>query len=409
MLVKIIQFIFVLILLCLIWTTARTGLASLLYTSAMKTNQPVAANVAVSLSPRDAQAHYARGALLEARQDGRGAALEYTQAVSLRPRDTFLWLALAHARELSGDRVGAIAAASEAVSRAPFYAQPYWQLGNLLIRAGRAESGFSELRLAAESDPSLLPAVIDLAWRFSGDKTDYVIQAIQPRTPETYKALANYFAKHKQSLAATAMLDAAGESAEPERRAYIAALIAGKDFRNAFTLWRKGHPPYPDAPLMSDGGFEEGSDLEEPGFGWRAQSKAQGFALSLDGVNAKAGKWSVAVAFNGESDPAQPVISQLVLIKPRTHYQLHFAARISELVSGGLPYVSLSDASTGQQLGQTTVFPPDSGWLDYNIDFAAPDTATAIQITLRRQPCSSTPCPAFGRLWLDEFWLAEKP
>ncbi|HEY0432203.1 MAG TPA: hypothetical protein VGC61_10305, partial [Pyrinomonadaceae bacterium] len=263
----------------------------------------------------------------------------------------------------------------------------------------------SELRLAAKSDPSLLPAVIDLAWRFAGGKSDYVIQAIQPRSAEAYKALAEYFKKQGNSEAATTMLDAAGEPAEPERRAYLAHLIAAKDFRNAFRLWSKRHPPAPDTPMMSDGSFEEGSDLEEPGFGWRAQSKAQGLALALDGVNPKAGKWSVAVTFNGESDASQPVISQLVMIEPRVHYQLHFAVRTEELVSGGLPYLAVTDATTQQQLGQTAAFPRSSDWLDYTIDFTAPDAATAIQITLRRQPCNSAPCPAFGRLWVDGFGL----
>lgn len=408
MLLKSTRIVVILILLLLIWTSGRAGLANLLYARATRANQLAPANAAVNFSPRDAQAHYTRGALLEARRDFRGATLEFTQAVSLRAHDNFLWLALARARELNGDRPGAIAAANEAVSRAPFYAQPHWQLGNLLIRAGRYDVAFGELRLAAESDPSLLPAVIDLAWRFSGGKTDYVIRAIQPRSPESYQALADYFSKHGESSAAAAMLGAAGDPADPSRRAYIATLIAARDFRTAFTLWSKHHPPSPGGPMMSDGGFDEGSDLEEPGFGWRAQPEAKGFTLSLDGVNPKAGKWSIAVTFNGESDPAQPVISQLVLIEPRAHYQLHFAARSEELVSGGLPYVSVTEASTQAQLGQTPAFPRNSGWLDYTIDLAAPDNATAIQITVRRQPCSNTPCPAFGRLWLDGFWLEDR-
>ena len=143
------KLIFLLVLFFLIWTTVRAGFASLLYTFAARANQPAAANDAVNLSPRDAQAHYTRGALLEAEQDMRGAALEYAEAVSLRPRDNFLWLALARARELNGDRPGAIAAANEAVARAPFYAQPHWQMGNLLVRAKLYDGGFGELRLAA--------------------------------------------------------------------------------------------------------------------------------------------------------------------------------------------------------------------------------------------------------------------
>lgn len=392
----------------LIWTTGRTGFASLLHAYAARANQLAPAETAVKLSPRDAQAHYVRGALLEARRDMGGAAQEFAQAVSLRPRDNFLWLALARARELSGDRSGAIAAANEGAVRAPFYAQPHWQLGNLLLRAGNSESGFGELRLATASDPSLLPATVDLAWHLSNKNTDYVLQAIQPRRPEAYKALAEYFAKRGETEVAAAMIEAAGEPAESERRAFVAALIAAKDFRSAFTLWAKRHPRDPDGPMMRDGSFEQESDLDEPGFGWRALNKPQGFSLSLDDTNPKTGKWGLAVNFDGQSDPSESVISQLVLIEPRARYQLHLAARTEELVSGGLPYVSVIDATTQQPLGQTPAFPRSSNWLDYTIDVTAPDTATAIQVMLRRQACNTTPCPAFGRMWLDDFWVRKQ-
>lgn len=395
---------FLVLLVLLIWSTGRAGFASLLYAYAAKANQAAAANAAVGLSPGDAQAHYIRGAVLEAKEDLPAAVAEYSRAVSLRPRDSVLWLALAHARELNGDMPGAIGAATEAVSRAPFYAPPHWQLGNLLIRAGHHNVGFSELRLAAESDPELLPAVIDLAWHLAGDKGEYVLQAIQPRSPVAYKALAEYFKKRGQVPAAIAMFRAAGGAAEQERRSYIETLVSAKQFKDAFSLWAMRHPVDPDGPMMSDPGFEQGSDLDEPGFGWRAQNKAPGFSISLDALNPKEGKWSVAVEFKGESDPAEPIISQLVLIASRARYQLHFAARSEGLVSGGEPYLSIIDAGSQQALGQTAAFPQTGGWHDYTIDFTAPETAAAIQITVRRQ-CSKSPCPIFGRLWLDDFSL----
>src|SRR5882672_292669 len=213
MLNKVTHVAFLVVLLFMIWTTGRAGFASLLYVVAARVNQPAAASAAVNLSPRDAQAHYTWGALLERKQDLRGAVAEYTQAVSLRPRDSILWLALAHARELSGDKPGAIAAAKEAVSRAPFYAQPHWLLGNVLIRAGQVDDGFGELRLASESDPSLLPAVIDLAGRLRGDKSQDVLRAIQPHTPEAYKSLGYYFLKHGSATEAVAMFRDAGSTA----------------------------------------------------------------------------------------------------------------------------------------------------------------------------------------------------
>ena len=57
-----------------------------------------------------------------------------------------------------------------AVRLAPFYAQPRWYLGNMLLQAGRLDEGFAELRRAVKSDPSYLPDTIQRATEaFAGD------------------------------------------------------------------------------------------------------------------------------------------------------------------------------------------------------------------------------------------------
>jgi hypothetical protein len=52
------------------------------------------------------------------------------------------------------------------------------------------------------------------------------------------------------------------------------------------------------------------------------------------------------------------------------------------------------------------VFPQDSqGWHDNTIDFTTTDATSAIRISLQRARCDKSPCPIFGRLWLDAFAL----
>jgi len=398
---------FVLILLFLISSAGRAGFSSLLSAYAAKTNQLAAANTAINLSPRDPDAHYTRAAILEASDDLATAIAEYTRAVSLRPDDYVLLLSLAHARELNGDLPGAIAAAGQAVQLAPYYAQPHWQLGNLLVRAGRTDEGFTELRLAGASDPTLLPVIIDLAWQLSHADAAYVLQAIQPNTLEAYTTLAEYFKKHGKVSEAIALIRSAGGAADDYRRRSIGELISAKRFQDAYSLWLIAHPVNPDGSVLSnDPGFEQESDLDEPGFGWRAK-KAPGVLLSLDNSNAREGKASLRIEFKGESDPALPIITQLIMVEPRGHYQLHFAARTEEIVSGGLPRIAVLDAfSGGQPLGQSGAFPQaTNGWRDYTFDFTVPDTTSTIQITLQRERCSRSPCPIFGHLWLDNFSL----
>ena len=392
-------------LLLLTWNAGREGFSSLLSAYAAKAYDIDAANAAVSLRSSP-DTHFARGTILEARNDVAGAASEYYVAARARPDDCILWLSLARARELGGETEGAVAAARQAVPLAPYYAQPHWQLGNILLRAGYREEGFKELRLAGLSNPTLMPGVIDLAWRLSDGKPQFVEQAVQPKTPEAYQALGQYLRHLGDLEAALYVYDAsAGLAPESERRANIGALVAAKRFREAYTLWARQRQGT-SAGVVNDSGFEKEEDLQETGFGWRTVDKVQGFLLSLDTSDPKQGHSSLKVEFDGDSDPAAAVISQLVLVEPHTHYQLSFAARTEGIVSGGLPRIVAIDADNNNVLGQSPELPQvTNGWRDYAFYFDSGESATAVRITLQRQSCSSPRCPIFGRLWLDNVWL----
>jgi tetratricopeptide (TPR) repeat protein len=384
------------------------GFASLLSTYGARGKNIAATQAASSLSPNDPEPHYVQGAILEANGDLPAAVEEYTQAARLRADDYVLWLALAHARELEGDTAGALAAARQGVALAPHYAQPHWQLGNILVRARQLEEGFGELRLAGQSDPQLLPAIIDLAWQLSGEDVELVKRLSKPQSPDFYKALAEYFKKRNRLTDAVEMFRAAGSAAAPERQLFLEEMISAKRFDEAALLWSMDHPADSQNMVseLRNAGFEQEGDLDKPGFSWRQDNKAESLSISLDLSKPKEGRSSLRVDFEGDADPGAPILSQLILVEPRTRYQLHFAARTEGLVSGGLPYVALSDARNNNVLGQSGFFPRQvTDWQDYVIDFNSSENTNTIQLTLRRMPCSKSPCPIFGHLWLDNFSL----
>ena len=395
----------VVLFLSLIWMAGRAGFASLLTAYAAKANLPASADAAVSISPADPDAHLIRGELLETKGDLPAAINEYETARSLRPEDYVLWLSLARALELNGESERAIAAARKAIPLAPFYAQPHWQLGNILLRAGQKEEGLKELSLAGASNPSMMPGIIELAWRSFGGNVEAVEQALNPQTSESYEALARYFRQRGEANAAIAMYAAAGTAARDERRAFLAELISAKRFKDASDLWAVDHSAIAIGAML-DPGFEQESDPNEPGFGWRLGQRAEGFHLSLDAADPRSGRSSLRVEFSGNSDSSAPIISELVLIEPHTRYQMRFAARTEGIVSGGLPLIAVVDANTGGVVEGSEDFPQaTNGWRDYLIDFSTGESTTAIEIRLQRKACSKPPCPIFGRLWLDSFSL----
>ncbi len=403
---RLILLIALVFLIWLTWHSARSGYAARLTERALATRDISAATTAASVSPNDAQAQLVLGALLEANGDRASAMPHYQTAVRIRPRDYVLRMQLARAEELEGKTEAAIESARVAVKLAPAYAQPHYQLGNLLVRAGRNDEGFAELRLAGESNPALLPSIIDLAWQISRGDAEAVKRFLAPQTPRAYLALGDYFKKQRQTADAVAMFTAAGNSADAAgaRKQFVNELINWNEFKAAYQLWTlDAGDALMSSALLINPGFEDQSDLNDS-FGWRALDIGKSVTLSLDDAGPKEGRWSLRADFNGES--SNVVISQLVLVEAKAQYRLSFAVRTENLVSGGLPNVLVFDAAGNKLLGESGVLPQTTnGWREVSIDFSTGEQTNAIRIALQRASCPTTPCPIFGRLWLDAFDL----
>lgn len=374
---------------------------------AAMTSQLAPAATAVLFDAGNPDAHYIRGTILEA-TDLPAAVQEYYQAAQARPDDYVLWLSLARARELNGQTQEAILAARQAIPLAPYYAEPHYQLGNILLRAGQKDEAFKELRLAGESNPKLMPGIIDLAWRISNRDLNQVQTLFGPLSPQLSLSLAQYFRQRQEYESATAMYAAAGSVGDNGRRTYIGELIGAKHFEEAARLTSIDSPEGARRGVIFDPGFEQESNLKEKGFGWNLGDQKEGFHLSLDTNQPREGRSSLKVEFEGDSNLSSPIVFQLVMIEPNADYQLSFAIRTENLVTGALPLISVIDANTDQPLASSEPFPKETdGWRDYTVDFKTGKSTVAVQIAVRRQFCAATPCPIFGRLWLDSFSLKE--
>src|SRR2546430_3850469 len=163
---------------------------------------------------------------------------ELELAVSLRPRDYYLWLELGLTRDELGDAAGALSAFNESVRLAPYYAQPRWQRGNVLFRMGRYDEAFPDLRSAANSNPELLPSLIDLAWGASRNDAGLVEQIVQTQSSTGHMALALFFANHGRPANALTHFGLTANVADENRRELVRALAGAGAYTEAFAVWR---------------------------------------------------------------------------------------------------------------------------------------------------------------------------
>ena len=396
-----------------LWQSAQSGRARTLGESALATAQMNAADEAVRLSPSDAEPHAVRGILLQQAENYAEAQLELERAVQLRPRDFTIWLLLGLIRDENQDQEGALLAFRQSRALAPAYSQPPWLLGNLLLRMDQTDQAFAELRAAAASDPELLPNVIDLAWGMYGGDVNAVLAVVPPQTDAARLELAIFFARHQQSSTAADQFIAARAWPDRKAEALLAELLTARAYGDAYRVWVRMHGlPASDAVgTIRDAGFENPITVGESGFGWQLAPDLVNVALSIDEGAHHSGARSLRVDFHGNSNPQSPLLTQIILVKPLTHYHLGLAALTKDLVSAADPVITLTDASDPRNgvLAQSTPLRSDANiWRDFAIDFTTNANSQAITITLARQTCTNNPCPAVGTLWLDSVSIVNR-
>jgi len=390
-----------------------TGLARLNEARAMAANDLNAANKAVFLAPTDPEAYRSRAAVLLKHSRVDQAVRDAERAVRLNPRDYALWVDLANALQQRGD--DATHAYREATRLAPEYPDVRWSFGKYLLHIGRTKDAFAEFRQGSTNSPELFLQAAELAWAASNGDAQFVVQAANPRTNKEWCALSAFLVRHGKTQEATANLRGVQCLTEQDRVSLVVELIASEHFKDAQIIWLSGRSNQVDDAVegrITDGGFDHPVLVDDAGFGWQFQQHEKSITATLDLQNPRAGTQSLRLDWKGESVPETPVVDQLVLVNPGSRYQLTFTARAGQLITGGLPYVEVRQATgnvtqsvkTGAALARSQPIAGSSGWQEYSVDFET-GNAEAIYIVIRRESCPEQLCPIFGSAWFDDFNL----
>lgn len=402
----------------------RFGFSRLLTTYALTAGNLSAAKKAMQLTPKDAEAHFAGGALLSLSGTPEQAVIELERAVSLRPSDYGLWSELGLLRDQLGDPAGALAAFDEAIKHAPFYSQPRWNRGNVLLRKGEYEAAFNDLSRAAQSNSELIPSLIDLAWGISRGDVKLTEQLAQINGAEMRIAFARFLARHGKAKEAIAQFDGAGSVSESVKEELVEQLLAKGAFREAFEIWNATRGVETGREVSAsiyDGGFEGPLAFDQGGFSWRVPSNLSAISVSLDSSQPQSGSKNLLIEFGGDSNPAWAPVSQLILVEPSKpgsaagtpggsrRYQVNFSARSQDVVTGGQAFLNVSDASGDQKrLGRSRPLATGTvDWQVFSFEFTTSPTTAAVVLSLQRDNCTTSPCPIFGAISLDSFSIEQ--
>ncbi len=387
------------ILTLLIWagvSSAQAGLSKIFTEYSSATESISASAEALKYNPRDAEAHYAHALRLSDSGQTNEAIAELEQAVQLNPKDYFLWQELGRVRDENSDTPGALDALQVAVKLAPYYAQPHWQLGNVLLRAERAEEAFKEMRVAASSDPELFGSFVDLVCALNEGTPAKIVSTVSATDDRERVQLATSLITHGEVETAKSLLSNVGKiDAE-----LIHTLINAGEISFAYQYWLNGRGE--KFVNLFDGSFESSISIETEDFGWNIH-KSPTVEILLDNDRPHSGNLSIRLEYSGNLEEDKSLVYQLIPVESNRRYQLIFIARTEQLMSAGLPVVRVRD----QQVAvaeSSAISKGTTGWTSYSVEFESGERK-AVSIGVERATCNVKPCPIVGKLWLDNFVL----
>ena len=372
------------------------------------------AESATRLAPSDPQSHLkvARIHRVSFEPEELPEALRrYEQAAALAPNDYLIWTEMGRALGASGDTEGGIRALRRAVELAPHYSQPRWHLGNALLRAGRTDEAFAELRLAAEADKNLLGQVFNLAWQVYDQNMPRVIEAVSGSPSARAQLTVVLVGRRRLDDALTVWSSLSPEDRQANAQAgeiLIRALYEQGQHRNALrTLGEQGVRGLA-AEKIANGGFE--SDIGPPGkhlFQWQVANLPAGAQVAIDSRSAHGGQRSLRASFNAAAQIDFKSVSQLVVVEPATRYRLTFFFRTEELKSAATVHAEVLDATgDGALLGATPSVPAGTqDWQPATIEFTTGPRTQSVVVRLNRAGCADGVCPIYGKIWYDDFDL----
>ena len=378
------------------------------------------AEMARSLAPDDPLTHWRMAQVtqksLPLDQQAQAIAA-YEKAVSLSPNDYRFWMSLGTASEQAGDTAKAEHALRRAVELAPSYSYPRWYLGNLLLRNGRYDEAFAELRLASQADPELQPQLFNLIWEvYNSDPA-----SLQKSVGESAKVRAEfglYLLGRQKYEDGLRMWESLNNEEKRNNRttgeAIVNNLIAAFRFHDALRVWNNitaNERFRAEIGRVFDGGFEETTNYgPEVVFGWQVK-EVQGLKIGI-ADRSYGGTNSLRLAFNVRTNIEDVNVVQLVPVAPNTEYDFEFYVASEKIQTGSPPLVQLVDPTTsGVLVSSPAAALGTSEWTRVALSFKTGDKTEAVMIKVVRPSCGTKEapiCPIFGSVWYDEFSLKRR-
>jgi len=397
------------------WVAVRRQLGGMIaeLTPVNDPNATAAADLARSMAPSDPitlwlAANVQRN--IFSPESTNAAIKMYEDTVRLSPNDFRWWIELGRAYEQAEMNEKAEASLRQAISLAPAYTFPRWQFGNFLLRQGRTDEAFAELKVATENNQTYREQVFSLAWEYFGKDPVKLEQVIADK-PDVYASLALFYGARGQAADSLRIWNKLDDGAKAEHPQFISVIAQGlyekRHFPEALEFAKQLGMDTDALPnTVTNGGFERGvGDEKDTRFGWKIFRNDPKFDASSDTSVKHGGGRSLKLSFRTFKKSEFYNVWQTVVVEPGRAYKLSFWVRTENLKSGGGPQIQIVNGNDDKIINNSAVFAAGTNdWQQFTLNFTAPDNCNGVTIRTVRAYCGDD-CPITGTLWYDDFEL----
>lgn len=383
---------------------------SIANSAATRTSVKDIAQLTTAWAPDDPQTFYTLALITQPSflpEDTDTSMQSFERAAALSPFDYRYWLPLAQARERSGDADSAERTLRHALKYAPHYAQVHWALGNILLRQGKTDEAFSEMKMALEANPIFSAPAAATVLQFSDEAPAALLEKLG-NSSEAKAAMALTLVRQKRVDEGVAVWNTIPENERGEkfknRGNDLSNLLLAE---NRFRYARQINPQSIEHEGgIANAGFESELNLASTSpFDWKIADGAQP-RIGFDGQQKHGGNRSLGIVFPKGSGKDFRAISQTVAVDANASYSLGLFYR-SEIETTGQIHWDVVDAGTGEIIASSKDLPNKSSeWEKLDISFKTSDKTEGVTIRLVRAGCQN--CSIEGKLWFDSFELKKQ-
>ncbi len=340
------------------------------------------------------------------------AIADFARAVKIDPLSQDYWMDLASAYDANGDDAAAEGAYEEAHKVYPASALADWNYGNFLLREGKDDEAYEQIRLAVRGDPDLLELAISRAWHSSGD-VNQLLDDVIPASVDSYITALDFFSKIHQGKPALAVWQKLMELHQTValNRTFIFfyELFEENDSADALTAWDQavaasGEPglAVKGDSLISDGYFEEA--FPGGGLGWQWQSQP-GTTIDFDASTPDGKGRSVRLDFDGGANVSINEPLEYVAVEAERTYHFHAEIRTEQITTESGMRFLISDARHSGLEIQSDNLIGTNPWTSVDVDLTTLPITHYLAVELFRDPSKRFDNKLSGTAWIADLSL----